>query len=71
MQTITADLSSAAYDHLSSLTMRVYFFTPTTNQNIDADRLTFNGSVVAVPEPSIISAGLALAVGTLGRRRRR
>jgi hypothetical protein len=69
MQTITADLSSAAYDHLSSLTMRVYFFTPTVSQNIDVDRLTFNGTVV--PEPASISAGLALAVGTLARRRRR
>ena len=71
MQTITADLSSTAYDHLSSLTMRVYFFTLTTNQNIDVDKLTFNGLVVPTPEPSAISAGVALAVATLGRRRRR
>jgi len=71
MQNITADLSSEAYNHLPSLTMRVYFNTLTTNQNIDVDRLTFNGSVVPVPEPGSISAGVALAIGVFGSRRRR
>jgi hypothetical protein len=69
LPTITTDLSSPAYDHLSSLTMRVFFFTPTVSQNIDIDNLTFNGSVGAVPEPSM-AAGLALVAGMLGRRRR-
>jgi hypothetical protein len=71
LPTITADLSAPAYDHLSSLTMRVFFYTPTTNQNIDIDNWTFNGSVVPVPEPATLSAGLVLAAGTLVRRRRR
>jgi hypothetical protein len=71
MQTVTADLSSSAYDHLSTLTMRVYFNTPTVSQNIDVDRLTFNGTVVATPEPAAVSTGLLFAIGTLGRRRRR
>ena len=71
MQNVVADLSSPAYDHLSSLTTRIYFYTPTVSQNIDLDNLTFNGSVVPVPEPSLVSAGLALACGALGRRRRR
>jgi hypothetical protein len=70
LPTITTDLSSPAYDHLSSLTMRVFFFTPTVSQNIDIDNLTFNGSVVAAPEPSMAAAGLALVAGMLGRRRR-
>jgi hypothetical protein len=70
LPTFTADLSSAAYDHLSTLSMRVYFFTPTVAQNIDVDNLTFNGSVVPVPEPATISTGLALAAGMLARRRR-
>ncbi len=73
LPTITTDLSAASYDHLSSLTMRVYFFTPTVSQNIDIDNVTFNGSVVAttVPEPATLSAGLVLAIGTLAGRRRR
>ncbi len=71
MQPITADLSSAAYDHLSSLTMRVYFYTPTVSQNVDLDNLTFNGSVAALPEPSTLSAGLGLAFGALAHRRPR
>jgi hypothetical protein len=48
LPTTTADLTSPAYDHLTSLTMRVYFYTPTTNQNIDIDNLSFNG-IVALP----------------------
>jgi len=71
MQNISADLSSAAYDHLSSLTMRVYFTTLTTNQNIDVDNITFNGAVVPTPEPASISGGLVLAVGILVRHRKR
>jgi hypothetical protein len=70
LPTFTADLSSSAYDALSSLTMRVYFFTPTVAQNIDVDNLTFNGVVFPIPEPSSIAASLALAVGTFGVRRR-
>src|SRR5438132_11720646 len=35
LPTITADLSAANYNHLSALTMRVYFYTPTVNNNID------------------------------------
>jgi hypothetical protein len=71
MQTVTADLSGAAYNHLSSLTMRVYFSTPTVSQNIDVDRLTFFGAVVPIPEPVTMSGSLALAIGTFGIRRRR
>jgi hypothetical protein len=71
LPTFTADLSAPAYNAVSSLTMRVYFFTPTVAQNIDVDNLTFNGVVFAVPEPSSISAGLGLVIGTLGVRRRR
>ena|SRR5437773_386769 len=71
LPTITTDLSSAAYDHLSTLTMRIYFYTPTVSQNIDIDNITFNGSVVPVPEPAMVSAGLAVAVAALSRRRRR
>lgn len=70
LPTITSDLSAAAYDHLSTLTMRVFFYTPTVSQNIDIDNLTFNGSVVAVPEPATCAAGLALAAGAIIRRRR-
>jgi hypothetical protein len=72
LPTITSDLSAPAYDHLSALTVRIYFFTPTVSQNIDIDNLTFNGSVVpvAVPEPGSASCALALAIGALGRRRR-
>jgi hypothetical protein len=68
MENVTADLSSAAYDHLPSLTMRVYFNTLTTNQNIDVDRLTFNGTVMPVPEPASISAAVLLATGAFGCR---
>jgi hypothetical protein len=71
MQTVPADLSGEAYNHLSTLTMRVYFSTPTVSQNIDVDRLTFNGAMVPIPEPMTLSASIALAIGTLGFRRRR
>lgn len=72
LPTITTDLSSVAYDHLSSLTMRVFFYTPTVNQNIDVDNLIFNGSVVAVnaPEPTTLGAALAVIGGAVVRRRR-
>lgn len=71
LPTITADLSAAAYDHLSTLTMRVYFYTPTTNQNIDIDNVTFNGTVSPVPEPATLSAGTVFVAAALGRNRRR
>jgi hypothetical protein len=72
LPTITVDLSGAAYDHLSTLTMRLYFYTPTISQNIDLDNLIFNGEVVAVtvPEPATFAAGFALAGGAILRRRR-
>lgn len=70
LPTINVDLSAPAYDELSTLTMRVFFYTPTVSQNIDIDNLTFNGSVVAVPEPATCAAGLALAAAAVIRRRR-
>src|SRR4029077_15085149 len=70
LPTITTDLSSGAYDSLSTLTMRVFFYTPTVSQNIDVDNITFNATVSTAPEPASASS-LALGLGILGRRRRR
>jgi len=70
MQTIPIDLSAPAYNNLTSLTMRIYFYTPTVSQNIDLDNITFNG-IVNTPEPASLSAGLFLAAGTLIRGQRR
>jgi hypothetical protein len=68
MQNIPVDLSAPAYNNLTSLTMRIYVYTPTVSQNIDLDNVTFNGTVFA-PEPSSLAGGLVLAAGTLIRRR--
>ncbi len=62
LPTITADLTSPAYDHLTSLTMRVYLYTPTTNQNIDIDNLSFNG-IVALPGSVTTSTWTSGAAG--------
>jgi hypothetical protein len=72
LPTITTDLSSPAYDNLSSLTMRIYLFTPTVSQNIDLDNITFNGTVVATttPEPASLSGALVFIGALVGRRRR-
>jgi hypothetical protein len=70
MPTFTIDLSGPAYQNLSTLTIRTYFYTPTTAQNIDLDNFTYNGTASAVPEPATLSLLGVSAAALLGRRRR-
>ena len=68
----TDESANAAYQGLSSFTLRLFYDTPGVGQNIDLDDLTFNGSVVAatVPEPATAVSVGAAAIAVLARRRR-
>lgn len=72
MPTYDIDLSGSQYQHLSTLTMRLYINTPTVSQAVDVDNITFSGSVAAVPEPMM--SGWFLLAGAFaqwrGNRRR-
>lgn len=66
---IPLDLSSSAYQHLNTFTVRVYGYTPGTGQSLDLDDVTVNGAVSLVPEPALL-APLGLAAAAFLRRRK-
>lgn len=70
--TITLDLSGASYQHLSSLEVRIFSFSPTTASSLEYDNFATNGSVVSVPEPTTwgLLAGAGTALLVLRRRRK-
>lgn len=69
--TVPVDLSGSQYQHLSSIQLRIYGYTPGSGQSIDLDTITLNGTVAAVPEPAAVAFGLGLAGLALTRRNRR
>jgi hypothetical protein len=67
----TVDLSGAMFQGLTGpLEFRMYVSTPGNGQSLEFDNVTFNGTVVAIPEPTCTLA-LAAAAGGLWRLRRR
>ncbi len=63
-----ADLSSATYQGIDSITFRYYPLTPSDGNTMDFANMTLNGEAVPVPEPASLTL-LVLGAGTLLRRR--
>ncbi len=63
------DLSGAAFQNLSSFTVRYFAYTPGTGQSLDTDDITINGAII--PEPSSIALLGCAPVGIAGCVRRR
>lgn len=66
----TMDLTGAAYQNLSTITFRIFFYTTNNSQSVEFDNFVVNGSVVPVPEPSTAAALLAGGMFMLVLRRR-
>lgn len=64
------DLTGSAYQNLSSITFRLYAYSPGSGQTIDFDNITVNGSVVPEPSTTVLAA-LGAAAMVLRRKRAR
>ena len=71
------DLTSAAFQELTSIEFRIYFDDRLNNSSsasdVFIDNLILSGSVSSIPEPStygLALGGLALAIAALRRRRK-
>ncbi len=72
---LTIDLSDAAYQSVSSITIRLYGYASSTTMvgTLRVGDLTLNGTITAIPEPSsyaLLAGGIALGSMVCVRRRR-
>ncbi|MDB6130948.1 MAG: endonuclease/exonuclease/phosphatase [Verrucomicrobiales bacterium] len=52
---VTVDLSGAAYQNLSTITFRIYVYSPGAGSSVDFDDFVVNGTAPAVPDTNIYS----------------